>query len=250
MAVNQKSAQGSPFNSFFKHDPAEIDAQVKLVEFLGSGSNLVIIELGAGIGETSVALSKGGHFVYAFESDLFLYSILNFQSLDLESQRLICLPISAEKSPFIDEIDVVCAFDYFTFLTPEEKVTAIKISFQALKNEGFLILSHSNQIDGIEQTMTGKMSSEINSELTLDQEISHVFNKTENLVKITFQHNLKFRTTVVNSASSVNLLHYRTPQELIGYCAEAGFQDAWVFKDLSMNSYDPNSQQFFIVARK
>jgi hypothetical protein len=40
------------------------------------------------------------------------------------------------------------------------------------------------------------------------------------------------------------------PKELIDICAKVGFENAWVFNDLSLNPNTPDSYEYFIVARK
>ena len=250
MQLSFRVVEESAFNLFFPHDPEEITARVRLVEHFGGKTNLTIVEYGAGCGETTFSLCEQGHDVYALEDDLALFSILTSTSNFLKSTTSVILPISALQSNFKDEIDVVCAFNYFSFLTFEDKALAIQKAFESLRTEGILIFSHSNLYEFTESIPTSQHSIDINNDLKMNKNLVKSQMLSPNMLNLQYKTELMFRNEAINSVESESRLYLSGPKELIDICAKVGFENAWVFNDLSLNPNTPDSYEYFIVARK
>lgn len=240
----------SAFSSFFPHDPEEIEARVKLVEHFGGETPLTIVEYGAGRGEVSFSLCKKGHNVYALEDDLALFSVLAANSKSFQPATSVFLPISPLQSEFKDEIDVICAFNYFSFLTFEHKALTIQKAFDSLKSEGILIFSHSNLHEFTELIPTSQYSFEIKKELKMNKTLLNSDTLDSDTLNLQYKFEIVFRNKVINSLEYESRLYLTKPKGLIDICARVGFENAWVFGDLSLNTSTTNSLEYFIVARK
>lgn len=250
LLLSLRIIEGSCFDSFFTHDPEEIAARVRFVEYFGDNSSLAIVEYGAGVGETSFALSAKGHKVYALEDDFALYSILNSIPANSKFTTPIRLPISAGQSCFSNEVEIVCAFNYFSFLTLEEKSLAIQKAFISLKPGGVLLFSQLNPFSGNDSFKPSRYSREIAEGMILHHSVTHTRIEKPETQSLFYRYELEFRNEIIESTESELMLYPCTPEQLIASCADIGFEDAWVFKDLSMNPFDPQSPECFIVARK
>lgn len=211
---------------------------------------MAIVEYGAGVGETSFALSARGHKVYALEDDFALFSILNSVPTNSKYESPIRLPLSAGDSHFSNEIEIVCAFNYLSFLTQEEKLKAIQKAFISLKPGGILLFSHSNPFFGSDSIEPNRYSREIAESLILHHSITHSGIDNPETQSLFYKYELEYRNEIIESIESESKLYACTPEHLIASCATIGFEDAWVFKDLSMNPFNPQSPEYFIVARK
>ena len=250
LQLSFRVAEESAFSSLFPHDPEEINARVRLVEYFGGKTYLTIVEYGAGCGETTFSLCKRGHSLYALEDDLALFSVLSSNSSFYESTTPVILPISAVNSEFKDEIDVVFAFNYFSFLNFENKALVIQKAFESLRTEGVLIFSHSNIYEHNELIPTSQNTFEVQKELKINKKLERSIVLNPNTINLQYKTELVFRNEVIKSVESESRLYLSTPKDLIDICARVGFENAWVFNDLSLNSNTPDSFEYFIVARK
>jgi len=250
LLLSLRIVESSGFDSFFTHDSEEIAARVRFIEYFGVSSKLSIIEYGAGVGETTFALSAKGHKVYALEDDFALFSILNAIPGNSKLTTPIRLPISATHSDFSNEVEIVCAFNYFSFLSLEEKSMAIQKAFISLKPGGILLFSHSNPFRGSDSILPNRYSTEIAESLTLHHSITHSGIENPEKQSLFYKYELEYRNKIIESIESELILYTCTPEHLIASCATIGFEDAWVFKDLSMNPFDSQGPEYFIVARK
>ena len=83
------------------------------------------------------------------------------------------------------------------------------------------------------------------------EKTSEILTQTEeSIYEVKFNFRLLFRNQVVSLANSQSTLYLQQPDRSIEMCMEAGFKDAWIYKDLSLNPYQAESSSYLVVARK
>jgi len=232
------------------HDIEETVARRDLVRYFIPSCEATILELGSGLGEVVSALEDSCKRIFALETDHTMFSALNAGINSKIDHPIIAIPSMLSEIDLKEEINVIYSFNYFTFLPESSKSIEIEAAFQALQEDGYLIFTQSQFVSDPSHTLTSPEIIFDNNEVFVEKTSEILTQSEESIYEVKFNFRLFFRNLVVCVANRQSTLHLQQPDRSIEMCMEAGFKDAWVYKDLSLNSYQPESSSYLVVARK
>ena len=250
MSIEMRFDQSSLFNTFRMQDIEETIARRDLVRYFIPSCEATILELGSGLGEVVSALEDSCKRIFALETDHTMFSALNADINSKTDHPIIAIPSTLSELNLKEEINVIYSFNYFSFLPELSKSIEIQAAFEALQEDGYLIFTHSQFVSDPSHTLTNPETIFNNNEMFVEKTSEILTQIEESIYEVKFNFRLLFRNLVVSVANRQSILYLQQPDRSIEMCMEVGFKDAWIYKDLSLNSYQAESSSYLVVARK
>ena len=240
----------SLFNTFHQQDPREILARGELVKYFIQDADAPILEIGAGFGEVVELLQDTCEVIYALETDPILFSVLNANLFSSSESSTVALPAKLSDLNFDNEMQVIFSFNHFSFLPEHAKNLEIQSAFKALREDGYLVTTHSQFVADPSHgwTQPEVIFNDDNLLVEKKSEIVTITNETEYEVNFSFQLNL--RNQVLVAAVRNSKLYLQEPSKTLEMCLKSGFSDAWIYSDVFLNPYKQGSSGYVLVARK